>query len=192
MLGLLAINGAYAAILNCNYELDGYCYECKAGYEKRQSNCTYGQCVGNENITMGEECVRYCNDYRHVETLCDTNGTTSTASHIRTNYTNKYAGNCYDEDGNSQSMLTFCSNNYKITCVKNAYGGGWNNTSCTSCPQMTSPKMYTNKNLFTDLYLVRGVTTSSGTTSVSGCYIATGTYYDATGTISVTATCPYK
>lgn len=59
-------------------------------------------------------------------------------------------------------------------------------TACASCPEWSG--VYSNSARTT---LVRG-TSAAGATAITGCYVATGTYYDATGNFELTSKCQYK
>lgn len=72
-------------------------------------------------------------------------------------------------------------------CAAGFYGNAeWGGTSgCEMCPPAS--------NIFTSSALkirARG-TSAAGTTSVAGCYIPARTYYDATGTFTITSSCMY-
>lgn len=72
-------------------------------------------------------------------------------------------------------------------CASGYYGTSSNGTSgCTQCPEATN--IYTNSARTTR---ARG-TSAAGTTSSANCYLPQGTYYDASGTFTISNTsCKY-
>lgn len=86
-----------------------------------------------------------------------------------------YINSCEDCPANAT-----CDGSTTLSCNKGYYGS----TSCTRCPS-DSRFMYQG-------YATYGTTSSSGKTAVTDCFIPSGTYYDNTGTFTITSNCPYK
>lgn len=95
----------------------------------------------------------------------------------------RYTNNKCDCSGSTAT----CKATYSYQCDVGYYGSSTNGTSgCTKCPTATG--VYTNSARTT----LASTTSTAGTTSVTGCNIPAGTYYDVTGTFTLTSKCSYK
>ncbi|MCM1294391.1 MAG: hypothetical protein NC311_02420 [Muribaculaceae bacterium] len=80
-----------------------------------------------------------------------------------------------------------CVASIQYRCAAGYYGSSTNGTSgCTQCP--TWSDVYTTSAKTT---LKRG-TSAAGATVITSCYVASGTYYDVSGTFKISSTCQYK
>lgn len=143
------------------------CASCNAGYAMRT--------IGSLTIP---DCSTVKTAYKTCDIKCDNcisiDWTDSAVGYQR--YTSKVC--------NSDSS---CSVSYSYRCAVGYWGTSSNGTSgCSLCPEWTG--VYTNSARTTN---VRG-TSSVGTTEITGCYVASGTYYDVTGTFNTNGNCPYE
>ncbi len=188
ILGILIFSHAYAAINNCAYEYGGYCYACNSPYVVATSTSIW---PGNSG--QGTQCVLFCgaegNYQSPRDTFCNSSYTDSFGIRKYT-YTVKSGtgvsgATCYMTNsisGGTTNTATYCSNLSYSVCAPNFYGNG---SSCAACPASMKSGLYTNSALTAS---VTGKS-AANTTSISGCYIPAGTYYDSTGTISITSVC---
>ena len=179
---------AYAAITNCAYEYGGYCMSCNSPYVVATSTMIW---PGNSG--QGDRCVLFCgpegNYQSPRDTFCDSSYTDSFGLRKYTYTVKSGAGvsglTCYTStspSGGTTNTTTYCSNQSYTVCAPGFYGNG---SSCVACPSTNKYGLYTNSALTT----YAAGKSSANTTSISGCYISAGTYYDSTGTISITSTC---
>lgn len=147
-----------------------YCNRCMSGY-------TLSPAYANPcNQTMGLQM-----QFQKCECIC-TDCTTDSWSAGNTGYQRRTKRSC-----NCTSGSAICNAQYEYRCAAGYYGSSTNGTSgCSACPTWTN--VYTNSARTT---LARG-TSSDGTTAITSCYIATGTYYDATGTFTLDSKCNYE
>lgn len=177
------LNGTGYGIMNSNSWADSY-----VGYA-RFCYCEENGCTGIVNVypcgagntstdcvigyhwESGRGCVVdvTCSD-------CESEGWTA----YSTGYQRKTTATCDVTNGT-------CTKTYSYRCAAGYYGSSTNGSSgCTRCT--TTSSTYTTSALSTK---VRG-TSAAGSTAQTSCYVGTGTYYDASGTVSLSSSCSYS
>lgn len=82
---------------------------------------------------------------------------------------------------------TICDNSQKYRCAVGYWGNSTNGMNgCNKCPDVTN--VYTNA----ARTIKASATSAAGTSVVMGCYIPAGTYYDETGTFTISGPCGFK
>ncbi|MCM1294318.1 MAG: hypothetical protein NC311_02035 [Muribaculaceae bacterium] len=92
-----------------------------------------------------------------------------------------------------RSVFTSCNAGYYLSsqnclaCAAGTYKStSGTATSCSSCSPWSG--VYTTSAKTTQV----SATSATASTAATSCYIASGTYYDATGTFKLTGNCAYK
>lgn len=145
------------------------CASCNLPYTQR--NTAYPEQCGA--LAQFELCVCYC-------------GTNCVSNLDWTNHNTGYQRIINRACDCSGSTAT-CKETTRYRCAPGYYGSSTNGTSgCTRCPTWSG--VYTDSGRTT---LARG-TSNAGESAITDCYIATGTYYDASGTFTLTSKCYAK
>lgn len=158
------------------------CVSCNPGYELVQGSggvtaCDIGPGGEGDGGSVGHYNYTYC-----TKNCSASNCAPSAWTAKGTGYETRTNRAC-STTGTSGT----CNESTQYRCAAGYSGSSTNGTSgCALCPEATS--IYTNSARTTN---ARG-TSAAGTTAQTGCYLAAGTYYDASGTFSVTGTnCTY-
>ena len=181
-----------AHALNCKTGLpcaDGY--TCIGGNCVKDGGIQFDECKieGAPCSDNTECCSRLCEDFVcasedededcEEETNCESDWSDfGTSGYVRSECTTR-AADCGE------------STYYEYACATGYYGVATGNTSsglsgCTHCPEA-------NTTYHDSGHMVKaiGTTDGLGTQTIDGCYLASGTYYDITGTKIITTSCGY-
>lgn len=186
------------AISLCNASAYGYCNDFSdvaqvtGGGAWVIANCTPERAYGDPHCaTLDYTLSFYLGDddgtCRYVES-CATCPSGYELDSYATEY--KVGDVCYvgdgDINGNDQDILdNFYVEYYACHKVSASCAAGYYGTSgCTQCPTWTG--VYTNS---ARTVLARGTSIAGDNKTISDCYIASGTYYDATGTFKLNGIC---
>lgn len=97
------------------------------------------------------------------------------------------AGTGYHKKTTATCNAGVCTKTTAYRCASGYYGSSTNGTSgCTKCPTWSG--VYSNSGKTTEANAYSTV----GTTGITGCMIIPSTYYDASGTFSLTNPCSYS
>lgn len=154
----------------------GNCSACSSCYNRvAVTSSNVGTIGGNSGAVFGGACSNPSSMvsglYTCVAKTCT--GCTSDASwsSAGTGYMKKVTRTC---------DCGVCKESTAYQCASGYWGSSTNGTSgCSQCPTWSG--VYTNSARTT---LARG-TCSSGVTGITGCYVIPGTFYDATGTFTI-------
>lgn len=135
---------------------------CVADYECLNGYCNNGTCIA----------CKTCSN-------CETTNWATYLVEPYTGYQSRTVKSC--------SCRGTCSSKTEYRCAAGYYGTSTNGrTGCTQCPEWTN--VYTTSARSTK---VRG-TSNAGATAITECFVATGTYYDVSGTFKISSNCTYK
>ena len=158
------------------------CMTCNPGYELAKTTAGITACSQSGDPSEDSGGI---NSYTY--TYCTKNCSTSNCA--PTAWSAKGTG--YETRTNRSCSTTgtsgTCNTSTQYRCAAGYYGSSSNGTSgCAQCAE--APSVYTNSARTTK---ARG-TSSAGTASQNGCYLVAGTYYDVSGTFTVSGTsCTY-
>lgn len=158
------------------------CRTCNPGYELTLSHGGITACSFYED---GYEDGGSVDSYQY--TYCSKNCSSSNCvpdswSALRTGYESRTNRTCSTTGANGT-----CNVSTQYRCAAGYYGSSTNGTSgCSLCPEWST--VYTTS---TRTNKVRG-TSSAGATAITECFVASGTYYDATGIFKISGSCTYK
>lgn len=162
----------------------GNCSACGSCYNRvAVTSSNVNTIIGGTNAVFGGACSNpdsmVSGLYTCVEKTCTGCTSDTSWSSAGTGYMKKVTRTC---------NCGTCSATTAYQCASGYWGSSTNGTSgCSPCPPWS--KVYTSSAKTQE---ARG-TSSSGTTDIAGCYIIPGTYYDETGTFSISnAPCWYN
>lgn len=161
----------------------GNCSACGSCYNRVAVTSSNVSTTGNSGAVFGGACSNpdsmVSGLYTCVEKTCTGCTSDTSWSSAGTGYMKKVTRTC---------DCGVCSESTAYQCANGYWGSSTNGTSgCSQCP--TWKKVYTDEVRKTE---VRGYSTA-GVTGMTGCYIIPGTYYDETGTFSISnAPCWYS
>lgn len=161
----------------------GSCSACDSCYSRQAVTASNVRTTGSAGAVFGGACSNpdsmVSGLYTCVAKTCSNCTSDTSWSSAGTGYMKKVTRTC---------DCGVCKESTAYQCASGYWGSSTNGTSgCTQCPTWSG--VYTNS---ARTALARG-TCSSGVTAITGCYVIPGTYYDATGTFTISnAPCMYS
>lgn len=145
-------------------------------YKCTKSDTTYAPC----SSSCASEYSAWFSSQRATDGIYGT----PNENHIQTATNHVLDGNL---DTATCTVDCYFETRHSYRCETGYYGKPTDAKSgCSQCPTWSG--VYTNSALTTS---ARG-TSYAGATAITECYVASGTYYDATGTFKISGKCEYK